>query len=227
LRYFKKGHLPEQRAIELKKIGLLDAIKVCNCKRTKAESAWRMRMNWERRYNDLVEFKRAHGADSLPSKQEDHQLQAWVWFQRSEFRNGNMAADRIAKLDEIWVLTAIREEKVLIKSTKESRPEAKWNMRYNELAEFKHEFGHLTVSRITHPDPELSNWAYHQSDLFKAGKLSHDKVAKLNELGFIWDQKWNQRYSQLLQFKQEHGHCNVPSKYEPNPNPLVRSIWQS
>jgi hypothetical protein len=109
-------------------------------------------MNWERRYNDLVEFKRAHGADSLPSKQEDHQLQAWVWFQRSEFRNGNMAADRIAKLDEIGVLMAIRDETVLIKSTKESRPEAKWNMRYNELAGFKREFGHLTVSRITHPE---------------------------------------------------------------------------
>jgi hypothetical protein len=221
LRYFKKGHLTEKRAMELKKTGLLDAVEVDNYKRTKAESAYekRMRMNWERRYNDLVEFKRAHGADSLPSKQEDNQLQHWVWFQRSEFRNGNMAADRIAKLDEIGVLTAIREERVLMKSANESRPEAKWNLRYNELAEFKREFGHLSVSRITHP--ELCCWAYYQSDLFRAGKLSDDKVARLNELGFIWDrleEKWNTKYSQLLQFKQEHGHCNVPSEYEPNPN---------
>ncbi len=68
----------------------------------------------------------------------------------------------------------------------------------NELAEFKREFGHCNVSRYNERNAQLSRWCDNQRQLFKNGKLSQDRIDKLNELGFTWVLKvqvdWNVRY---------------------------------
>ena len=54
----------------------------------------------------------------------------------------------------------------------------------------------------------------------KKGKLRQDRFKRLNEIGLsweAWEALWNLRYSQLMMFKREFGHCRVPQKYEPNP----------
>jgi hypothetical protein len=65
----------------------------------------------------------------------------------------------------------------------------------NELAELKREFGHCNVPRS---NEQLSHWCDNQRQLFKNGKLSQDRIDKLNELGFTWVLKvhvdWNVRY---------------------------------
>ena len=50
--------------------------------------------------------------------------------------------------------------------------------------------------------------------------MDPDRFKRLNEIGFSWDVHgafWNLRYSQLMLFKKEFGHCRVPQKYQPNP----------
>jgi hypothetical protein len=43
---------------------------------------------------------------------------------------------------------------------------------------------------------------------------------KLDDMGFIWDRdnilhdKWERMFQRLEQYKEEHGHCRVPRKYE-------------
>lgn len=48
------------------------------------------------------------------------------------------------------------------------------------------------------------------------GLLSQDRVDRLDRLGFIWDVhqwQWNQTYHELLQYKEEHNHTDVPMSY--------------
>jgi len=67
--------------------------------------------------------------------------------------------------------------------------------------------------------------------LLQQGKkfwMTEERVNKLEEIGFVWDasyrpreanvddEAWNQRYGELIEYKQKHGHCNVPFQYEPN-----------
>jgi hypothetical protein len=43
--------------------------------------------------------------------------------------------------------------------------------------------------------------------------LSDEQVARLEALGFDFDRnatKWDEKYQELVAFKNEHGHCNVP-----------------
>jgi hypothetical protein len=54
----------------------------------------------------------------------------------------------------------------------------------NELAEFKREFGHCNVPRSYERSPHLGNWCNNHRRLLKNGKLSQDRIDKLNELGF-------------------------------------------
>jgi len=50
-------------------------------------------------------------------------------------------------------------------------------------------------------------------------------VQALQDIGFSWDSQeslWNEKYVELIIFYNEHGHCNVPTWYEPNPS---LAIW--
>ena len=53
----------------------------------------------------------------------------------------------------------------------------------------------------------------------KRSTMSDERVSALNEIGFIWDSHsaiWDERLSELIQYKQVNGHCNVPSRFTQN-----------
>lgn len=60
--------------------------------------------------------------------------------------------------------------------------------------------------------------------------LTQERVNLLNALGFTWTirsrdalgESWNQRFQELRQYKQQNGHCQVPSRYDKNPE---LGIW--
>ena len=48
------------------------------------------------------------------------------------------------------------------------------------------------------------------------------RIQQLEKMGFEWRVrplavKWEGRYQELIDFLGEHGHCNIPQKYDPNP----------
>ena len=59
----------------------------------------------------------------------------------------------------------------------------------------------------------------------KKDKLSEEKIAKLDVIGFRWredlkrltEERWQKRYAQLKQFKAENGHCQVSEKSKTHP----------
>lgn len=57
----------------------------------------------------------------------------------------------------------------------------------------------------------------------RQGKPSHmteERADDLTRVGFCWDTHeatWLERLQELTLFKEEHGHCNVPTSYTPNP----------
>lgn len=59
----------------------------------------------------------------------------------------------------------------------------------------------------------------------RSSPLTQERIDLLNALGFTWTirsrdsvgESWNQRLHDLRVFKQQYGHCLVPSRYEANP----------
>lgn len=121
--------------------------------------------------------------------------------------------DRIKRMNELGFVWSM------------ARPTVPWEQRYNELIEFKREFGHTRVPRSFRPNPKLGDWCHFQRVIFKGQghtlknkAVLVERVRKLEEIGFAWSAEtgtpklsWDERFEQLVEFRRRNGHCNVPS----------------
>jgi hypothetical protein len=104
--------------------------------------------------------------------------------------------------------------------------EKKWNMRYEQLVEFKRKKGHCMVPQKYEQDKSLLGmWVSRQRVVHKNDKMRPDRKTLLDDLGFAWkddgalalksdDLLWHQQFEKLVEFKRDKGHCKVPNKYE-------------
>ncbi len=160
----------------------------------------------ERMFSELARFKEEHGHCDVPVEwSENPQLGKWINRQRVVYRRGGLSPDRVERLDALgfeWGPHA-----------------ARWEKRFSALVRFKEEHGHCDVP-VKLSDPELGRWVTVQRVVYRRGGLSPDRVERLEALGFEWDAiaaLWEKRFSELVRFKKEHSHCDVPRAWSKNP----------
>ena len=105
-----------------------------------------------------------------------------------------------------------------------------WYERYQELTTFQNDFGHCCVPVHWPQNPQLAQWVKRQRSQYKMRKdgkysnMSNERLQALQELNFVWDSHsalWDKRLLELAKFREQHGHCNVPTQYPPNQNLAV------
>lgn len=106
-----------------------------------------------------------------------------------------------------------------------------WSEKFEELCAFRRVHQHCHVPHLYADNASLAQWVKRQRYQFKLkleGKhstLSDERIRMLNTIGFVWnshDAVWEERVQDLLHFKRSHGHCIVPSNYEPN---IQLAVW--
>jgi hypothetical protein len=98
-------------------------------------------------------------------------------------------------------------------------PKDKWNEMYANFLEFKISFGHCNVPREWQSAPELSHRVGVQRRNYSKGKMNHEHITGLNEIGFVWepiDTSWSEMFSELIKFNELNGHCRVPQRFAEN-----------
>ena len=99
---------------------------------------------------------------------------------------------------------------------------ALWQTRYDELATFRETFGHCLVPHKWPENSTLSTWVKRQRHQYKLkyqdrrSTLTDDREEALTRLGFVFDSHnaiWEERFQELVQFKKDNGHTNVPSTH--------------
>ena len=106
-----------------------------------------------------------------------------------------------------------------------------WNERYQDLVAFRNAKGHCLVP-LKYPElPTLAHWIRRQRYQYrlkydgKHSSMTDDREATLENLGFIWDSHgatWEERWNELVAFKDQFGHCHVPASYPQNQK---LSVW--
>jgi hypothetical protein len=133
-----------------------------------------------------------------------------------------MTATRIQQLDELgfeWGTTQ----------------ESAWEERLVELKGFRAAHGLCLVPQTYVPNPSLGEWVHKQRTqykLYQDGKPSSMTVARilqLEALGLEWAQPetrlmWEERLADLKDYRDAHGHCNVPRRYKLN-QPLANWVY--
>jgi hypothetical protein len=89
-----------------------------------------------------------------------------------------------------------------------------WNRHLEELAAFKKEHGHCRVPVAFKACPSLARWVVAQRYARRKGRLSAERIRRLDKLGFAWDvmkqERWEAKYEALAAYRRAHGHCRVP-----------------
>ena len=140
------------------------------------------------------------------------ELRRWTLTQRQFKKRGELDPERKRKLDSIGF---------------EWSPYSKqWEQMFGTLRQFHTDHGHCRVPTKWSKNPKLASWVAVQRARKAAGKLSAERIAALDALGFSWrvswsggrpsGQAWEAMFAMLKQFRLENGHANVPQKFVTN-----------
>ena len=157
---------------------------------------------WQRMFSELKAFKKQEGHCNVPARyRENPPLGAWVYAQRGRFRKGTLPLGKIQELASIGF---------------EWEPfESMWQMMFEKLNAFHSREGHCRVPCRQATSRELAHWVSTQRQFYRKGKLSQERIRKLESIDFQWEpasDSWEQMYEELKAFRRKQGHCSVPRK---------------
>jgi len=177
---------------------------------------------WDEFYEEMKKFKEEHG-HCIPPTQPSTPLRRWMEKQRSEYKKIRAGEDSYLTLLRIQRLNDIG-----FSFEAKCKPKT-WEERYEELVEFKANFGHCKVPRLYNG---LGKWVADQRQKYskllqdKKTNMTPEKAQKLTDLGMIWvvfklppkeeraeRKPWAERFQELLAFQNEHGHTVVPQHF--------------
>jgi hypothetical protein len=166
---------------------------------------------WERMLDRLARFHRRFGHCRVPVVWAGtSSLSEWVKRQRHLKQQGVLSQDRWRRLKTLG-----------LDWKKDGSLDPRWERSFLSLREFRRRFGHCRVPSEWADNVNLSRWVVKMRRLNRAGRLSGEKLARLNEVGFVWDVTgereagqdavWSKRLAKLHAFHQQHGHWRVPT----------------
>jgi hypothetical protein len=128
---------------------------------------------WNERFAQLEKFKHQHGhCRVLRDDKENKHLAIWINMQRRLYSKGSLLSERVAKLENLGFAWDTFE--------------AAWQQNFDDLKAFKIEHGHCRVPQDYAPNNQLGTWVGTQRQFRATGKLSPERIAKLQALGFEW-----------------------------------------
>ena len=150
----------------------------------------------------LRRFREEHGHCDLS---EDEDLSTWAQRQRSAQARNKLDPERKAQLDELgFSWTGNRDRR--------------WDEMFDRLKQYHTKNGNSDVPAKWNKDPKLARWLSAQRQRRKKDEMTEDEMHRLDSLGVTWKSrdvgKWEDRYHDLLKFKEINGHCNVPFAYK-------------
>jgi hypothetical protein len=167
---------------------------------------------WDEMCRQLTQFKAREGHCNVPKPYpESPSLSSWVDSQRQNERSDKLSNERRCKLEGLGFVWDPRA--------------TSWQDMYRQLAVFKAEYGHCNLPVEYSKNPALGSWVNYQRQARRRGELPDHRIGQLDALGFVWEpfmRGWDEMLRQLVKFKAEHKHCNVPQRYQPN---LELATW--
>jgi hypothetical protein len=161
---------------------------------------------WEDKFLELRAFKAIHGHCNVPDNwSENPKLGNWVHNQRAFRKKRQLSEDRIQRLDEIGLVWDSRD--------------VSWEEMFAALAIYRENNGHCNVPHLCSKNPKLGKWVHKQRQKRKNNQLSEEQIRRLDQIGLIWnpsDSTWEEKFAELLIYKEINGHCNVPNHWSKN-----------
>jgi len=197
---------------------------------------------WERDYKELLVFKEVYGHTIVPKLYEPNPSLARFVAANRTMRNKMNRGEphrltpsrlrRLAAIDFIWEPKKNKGFWMTQYNTEESFEV--WKSMLHRLLEYKKLYGDCLVPKFCPSNQELATWVTRQRHHYrnkKRGKFSSmtdQKERMLMDVGFVFNTKsreirrrnlymryagkWDELFDQLVDFKKQYGHLNVPKR---------------
>lgn len=189
---YAEGKLSEERITQLEEIGI----------------KWNSVLvrKWTRYYGLAADYYEEHGDLNIPYDYMADGLKVGVWIssQRESYGMGRLSEEQIGLLNDI--------------SMSWDRFESKWEQGFQYCQRYVSEYG--DINRV----PEdfqfgsfrLIVWIRTQRSRKRIGKLSQDRIDRLESIGLAWNKNqafWEKGYEHALKYVKEHGNIKMPGNY--------------
>ena len=194
---YAQGRLPDERCKALEAIGM----------RWEASRPAR----WNDFYEQAEKYYQEHQDLNIPAdyitrteKGAGQKLGAWISAQRVSYSKGRLTDDQIARLEAIGMCW--------------DRYQSKWEQGYEYCRRYIQEHGDINTVPVgfTYDDFKLLTWIRTQRNRKRAGKLSQDRIEKLEAIGLEWDvfsALWEKGYLHAVEYKEKNGNMQVAANY--------------
>lgn len=157
--------------------------------------------SWDEWFGVLERIYRETGSANVRSNLviEGMLIGVWVGKQRTAYRNHTLSIERIARLESLGMMWET------------------WERGYRCAVAYRQKCGNLNVCDTCVVDGfALGTWILRQRAAHGVGKLTPERVARLELLGMAWkalDEAWDRGYSYAETYCREHGNLAVPKRY--------------
>lgn len=178
----------------------------------------RLELAWERGYRTAKAYYEEHGnllADIDYVSPDGYPLGSWLANQRSLKVRSLLLPCREEKLDEIGMVW--------------SKTDYFWEQNFRAAEAYYRNFGNLDVP-ADYRTPEgvlLGKWIALQRQYHRQGRLSPEKMYRLDTLGIVWEpyqRQWEAMFSAAEAYYRENGDLEVPVAYR-TPDGLNLGKW--
>ena len=162
---------------------------------------------------ELTKYKALFGNTDIAASyvaENGYSLGQWIGNIRSAYKSGRLEPDKIACLEEagmIWDARAYR-----------------WNLGFEAAKQYFATYGNLQVPAdyVTENGLYLGRWISnqikaHNGSKSKAAALSHEQERKLESIGIVWKNKyedgWDTRYALARDYYEKNGDLEMPLNY--------------
>ena len=178
--------------------------------------------DWDRLYDLYLAYRAEHGHGNVNTTDKT-ELAKWVSKQRYEYKllkedkHSLLTTSQLMKLQDAEFNFAPRGSSYM-----------SWSERLDMLRAWKDANGHL---KIPVNDPELGSFVKAQREAHRrrmigdTTAMTDERYNDLLELGFVFEagkrhtvprgptKTWDERFQDLMAYRDEYGHCSVPQHY--------------
>ncbi len=169
---------------------------------------------WDLYFGKLLAFFMEHGHCRISQLSKTHKdLGRWVSYNRVRYSKKKLPIERVLKLEAIGFEWDPMSDQ--------------WEEMFNQLNDFKLNYGHCRASTTSETHKTLGNWVSIQRKSYKKGNLSHQRIVRLESLGIDWDPQnsdWEQMFVELKKYASSQGLVEISKIPKIHKN---LSIWAS
>ena len=162
--------------------------------------------NWEKSFERLGDLSRQQKVAGITVLSVSNKtLRRWVSKQRTAYSNGQISADRVARLESLpnWTWKPFAN---------------KWEEGFVHLQRFAEREGHARVPLgCVDGGFRLGQWVSVQRSAYARKVIAPERIPRLEALpGWSWStltHKWEEGFSRLRRFSDREGHVRVPQRY--------------